>query len=67
MDRFAGDFGLRRLIRFNTKVASCSWDDRTQLWTVETEQGQTYKANFVVQGTGPLSVPNYPEFKVTFF
>ncbi len=41
------------------------WDDSSKLWRLETEEGKEFTADFVVQGTGLLSVPHFPKFKVS--
>ncbi|HEX4289147.1 MAG TPA: NAD(P)/FAD-dependent oxidoreductase, partial [Trebonia sp.] len=53
-------FGLRRHIRFNTRVTSAVWDDSSATWTVEAA-GYRARARFVVAATGVLSVPFYPD------
>lgn len=54
-------FDLRRDIEFNTRVLSAHFDEAAKRWSVTTERGQTFQAQFVVMATGCLSVPNVPE------
>jgi cation diffusion facilitator CzcD-associated flavoprotein CzcO len=50
---------LRRDITFNTRVVSLVFGDDT--WTIGTEDGQTFAAQFVVAASGILSVPLEPD------
>ena len=43
------------------------WNEKTKLWTVKSEKGQTYVANFVVSAPGPLHKPSIPKFKGKLF
>ncbi|WP_433189999.1 flavin-containing monooxygenase [Actinoallomurus sp. CA-150999] len=58
----ADRFELRRMIRFNTRVTSARYDDRTARWAVTTDQGQEISARFVIAATGCLSVWQIPDF-----
>jgi cation diffusion facilitator CzcD-associated flavoprotein CzcO len=55
-------FDLRRSMAFNTRVTSMKRDDATNLWTLTTNTGTTYTAQYVVLATGPLSAPKEPDF-----
>src|SRR3954451_6693056 len=55
-------FDLRRSMEFNTRVTSMTRDDARNLWLLETDNGQSYSAIFVVLATGPLSEPKRPDF-----
>src|SRR5881398_2227647 len=59
----ADRFDLRRDIDFNARVSAATFDEATNCWTVETEDGARYTAAFCVMATGCLSVPNKPKFK----
>jgi cation diffusion facilitator CzcD-associated flavoprotein CzcO len=54
---------LRRDIRFNARVVSAVYDEDDPGWTIETESGDSWSAQFLVAATGCLSVPNVPEFE----
>ena len=58
----ADKLDVRRAFRFNTRVKSMTWDDATARWTVDTDDGQTCSARFVVSCVGGLSVAKEPEF-----
>lgn len=57
---FADRFDLRRDIQLNTRVESMVWDEDRRIWTLHTENGEIFRARFVVSATGILSAPNYP-------
>lgn len=56
----ADRFDLRKDIQFQTRVDSAVFDENSNRWTVVTDSGQTYTAQFCVMATGCLSVPNTP-------
>ena len=58
----ADRFELRRDIKFNTRVVSAVFNDETNLWTVETNQGDVVLATFCVMATGCLSTPYEPAY-----
>ena len=51
---------LRRDIRFETAVVAMTFDEDAARWTVQTTQGESFVAPFVVAATGILSVPLEP-------
>jgi len=51
---------LRRHIKFNTRVTAMTWDAKSATWLVETEQGDAWRARFVVTAVGCLSAPLEP-------
>ena len=64
---FARHFDLYKHIQFDQKVTTVEWNETTKLWTVKSEKGQTYVANFVVSAPGPLHKPSIPKFKGKLF
>jgi cyclohexanone monooxygenase len=58
----ADRFDLRRDIKFNTRVVSAVFNDETNLWTVETDQGDVVLATFCIMATGCLSTPYEPAY-----
>jgi cyclohexanone monooxygenase len=52
--------GLRKDIRFDTKVIGADFDERDRSWTVRTDGGSTAKARFVVLCTGIGAKPILP-------
>ena len=59
--RLADRQDLRRDIRFDTSVERVAWDDARELWSVKTDQGDVFEAQFVISGAGALSAPNLPD------
>jgi cyclohexanone monooxygenase len=57
----ADRFGLRRDIRFDTRVVAAHWDESAARWTVRTDGGDRVSAQFVVMATGCLSSANRPK------
>jgi cation diffusion facilitator CzcD-associated flavoprotein CzcO len=58
--RCARDFGVLPHVRFDHVVRDARWDERAQVWRVETSQG-TYTANVLVMASGALSEPRVPD------
>ena len=57
----ADKYDLRRDIDFDTRVASMTFDEETDDWTIVSEAGATYTAHVVVTALGVLSAPIYPQ------
>jgi cation diffusion facilitator CzcD-associated flavoprotein CzcO len=49
-----------RLVRANTAVTACTWDQERCRWIVETAQGETYSAGALILATGQLHQPARP-------
>ena len=62
INHVADRFDLRRHIRFETRVASLTWDDERALWDIRTGSGDRMRARFCVMATGNLSTPRVPDF-----
>jgi len=56
--RIGRQFGLYDDALFHTEVTGLSWDGAR--WVISTSRGDRLTAQFVVLGTGPLSVPKLP-------
>ncbi|HEY1425802.1 MAG TPA: NAD(P)/FAD-dependent oxidoreductase [Caulobacteraceae bacterium] len=54
---------LRRHIKFETRVTAMTWDEESATWLVETDQGDAWRARFVVTAVGCLSSPLEPAIK----
>lgn len=63
MQRAADYFDVTQHIRLGERVIESKWSDKTHLWTVKTDKGNAYTANFVLGGTGALHKPLIPDFK----
>ncbi|RNL78840.1 flavin-containing monooxygenase [Nocardioides marmorisolisilvae] len=57
----ADERGLTERIRTGVEVTAASYDDATATWRVETADGDTYDAEFLVSAVGQLSRPVIPE------
>ncbi|MDG2004024.1 MAG: NAD(P)/FAD-dependent oxidoreductase [Novosphingobium sp.] len=57
----ADRFDLRHDIAFDTRITSCTFDDATNRWTLETDTGKCISARFVIAATGCLSAPILPD------
>jgi len=63
LNHVADRFDLRRNIQFNTRVTALHFDEATNRWLVQTDQGDTVTAKYVVTAVGCLSsgqIPNIP-------
>jgi cation diffusion facilitator CzcD-associated flavoprotein CzcO len=56
-------FGLRPHIRFDTRVTSAIYDERSATWDVGTSTGEHVRARFCIMATGLLSAPNKPKIE----
>ena len=62
-EHVADRFGLRRDIKFDTRVIATTFDSRTNRWVVETDRGDRVSAWFCVMAVGCLSSANIPDFQ----
>ncbi len=58
----ADKFDLRRDAKFDTRVTSAAFDKETNLWTLETDQGDVATAPYCIMATGSLSTPYKPPY-----
>ncbi|NUO61398.1 MAG: NAD(P)/FAD-dependent oxidoreductase, partial [Hamadaea sp.] len=56
--RIGKHFGLYDNALFHTEVQDLTWDNGR--WTIRTDRGDAFTAQFVVMGIGPLHVPKLP-------
>ncbi|GCE22152.1 flavin-containing monooxygenase [Dictyobacter kobayashii] len=63
LNHVADRFDLRPAIQLNTRVVSVAYDDVTERWTIQTEQGERVSAMYCITAVGCLSAPNTPNFK----
>jgi cyclohexanone monooxygenase len=59
-ERIAKQYGLADNALFHTEVTDLAWDDEAGVWTVRTNRGDAFTAQFVTMGLGPLHVPKLP-------
>jgi cation diffusion facilitator CzcD-associated flavoprotein CzcO len=63
LNHVADRFDLRRNIRLGTRVTGANYDDDANLWTIKTEAGETFTAQFFIAAAGCLSSANIPAIK----
>jgi len=63
LSHVADRFNLRSNMTFNTRVTAAHFDESTARWTVQTDQGDTVSARWLVTGVGCLSSTNMPNIK----
>ncbi len=54
-------YGLRRKIRFKTKVLGADFDEKQSLWHIRTDPGGVVTARFLVNASGVLITPKLPD------
>lgn len=54
--------GLRAKTQLNANVLGVRWDATSQNWEVQTENKGVFKAQIVINASGPLSTPVTPNF-----
>ena len=59
----ADKFDLRRHIRFNSRVASCVYDEAANRWELTMEDGYKARGQFVITAVGLLSAHYVPDFE----
>jgi cyclohexanone monooxygenase len=57
----ADTLDLRRDMQFDTRVESMIYDDAAATWSVTTDAGDHYVAQFCIMATGCLSIPKDPD------
>jgi cyclohexanone monooxygenase len=62
LQHVADRFDLRRDIQFNSRVRSAVFDEERDLWTVTTEDAETFVSRYLVSASGLLSVAYDPPF-----
>ncbi len=59
----ADRFDLRRDIQLETRVTAAHYDEKARRWTISTDRGETFSAQFCVMATGCLSTAKLPEIE----
>jgi cation diffusion facilitator CzcD-associated flavoprotein CzcO len=62
LDHVARRFDLLKDIQFETWIAAARYDEAAQRWTIETSEGETASAQFLICATGALFVANMPDY-----
>ena len=58
--RIGRTFGLYEKALFHTRVSDIVWDEDRSVWVITTDRGDSFTADYVATGTGPLHVPKLP-------
>lgn len=61
MNHVAERFDLLPHISFNTRIRSAHYDNEKSIWTLTTDQGDSFTAPFTIMATGNLSTPRVPD------
>ncbi|MDJ0752812.1 MAG: NAD(P)/FAD-dependent oxidoreductase [Ardenticatenaceae bacterium] len=59
----AEKFDVRSHIRFQTNVNHLAFNEKEGMWTIQTADGYTTTARYVVSAMGPLNRPHVPRLK----
>ena len=59
----ADKFDLRRHIRFNSRVASCVYDEEANRWELTMQDGHRARGQFLITAVGLLSAHYVPDFE----
>jgi cation diffusion facilitator CzcD-associated flavoprotein CzcO len=60
-DHCVNKYGVRDRIRFGTRITGARFDEQADIWRLETRDGDTLSARFVVNAAGALSQPKHPD------
>src|SRR5215213_6098631 len=63
LEHVAERHGLKRDIRFNTRVTGAEFDDAANQWMVHTDNGEEATARYLIAAVGSLSDTNVPQFE----
>ncbi|MCC7413051.1 MAG: NAD(P)/FAD-dependent oxidoreductase [Gammaproteobacteria bacterium] len=61
LEQCADRYDVRRHIRFDTRIATATFDEAKAGWTLIATDGRRFSADVVVSATGPLSKPAIPD------
>jgi cyclohexanone monooxygenase len=63
LNHVADRLDLRRDIQLDTRVSGATFDDEANRWTVTTDNGESFTAQFLITAVGCLSAANVPQLK----
>ena len=58
--RIGRTFNLYDKALFHTRVTDMVWDEDKRVWRITTDRGDSFTADYIGMGTGPLHVPKLP-------
>jgi thioredoxin reductase len=56
----ADKFDLKKDIQFNQTIVSAHFNEQSQRWDIQTQEGQRFSAKYFISGVGCLSASNMP-------
>ncbi len=59
----ADRFDLRKDIEFGSAVKAAKFDERENVWEIESERGRRARARFLITAIGVLSAPTWPKIE----
>lgn len=62
LEHFADRFDLLKDIQFETWITDATYDEASQRWMIETDQGERASARFLICAVGALFVANKPDY-----
>ncbi|MEU7145380.1 NAD(P)/FAD-dependent oxidoreductase [Nocardia sp. NPDC046473] len=62
LQHVADRFDLRRDIQFDTAVTAATYDEATDRWDIETNDGERTRARYLISAVGNLSAIKEPDF-----
>lgn len=63
LNHVADRFELRKNIVMNTRIIAARFDEAARYWVIDTDDGNTQTARYLVSGAGVLSAPSLPNIK----
>ncbi|ATB32989.1 cyclohexanone monooxygenase [Melittangium boletus DSM 14713] len=63
INHVADRFSLREDIQFKTRVSASVFNEATNRWEIQTDDGARASARFLIMATGCMSAVNVPDFK----
>jgi cation diffusion facilitator CzcD-associated flavoprotein CzcO len=63
LNHVADRFGLRRHIRFDTRVVAAHWDEHRGRWQIETDSAERASARYLITAAGSLSAHQLPDIE----
>jgi cation diffusion facilitator CzcD-associated flavoprotein CzcO len=63
LNHVADKFDLRRDIQFHARITSATYDEVGNCWEIQTENGASARAQFLITAIGVLSAPQMPNIK----
>jgi cation diffusion facilitator CzcD-associated flavoprotein CzcO len=58
--RIGTQYNLYENALFHTQVTHLEWDEAKKHWSIQTNRGDDFTAQYVAMGTGPLHIPKLP-------